>query len=170
MKFSSISLITAGLAAIAGSTVAAPGPLYARTLLVDDNLFRRQPTPNGDDHRLAHHRILAEASLTASLVNNEAAAEARITAGGETKVNSPLWWEGTAGVHDKISSHHAAVALVHIHDAAHITFSTHHAAAALVDLHNPHRYTATGSEYHTALKGKDVGEKGSHLAKADRHY
>lgn len=41
MKFSSISLIAAGLAAIVGSTIAAP--LHAHALVVDDNLFKRQP-------------------------------------------------------------------------------------------------------------------------------
>ena len=48
MKLSSISLIAAGLAAIAGSVIAAPGPFYSREIDGEpiDDLFKRQPYPN----------------------------------------------------------------------------------------------------------------------------
>jgi len=80
MKFSSIFLIAAGLAAIAGSTIAAPSPLHARALpvVVDDNLFKRQPAPT-DDWR-ENHRAVARALNMSAREKRTAAAEARTTA------------------------------------------------------------------------------------------
>ena len=155
MKFSSISLIAAGLAIIAGSTVAAPGPLYARALLVDDNLFRRQPTPNDDNWRNRHLGV-AGALLRSSLENNKASVEARITANGKTKLRSPAWWQGMAGVHDTISTSHCAAALKHLHDA-------------LQPQKGP-QYPMIDPHYHAADVGEKTGKRGSRLAEADRCY
>ena len=55
MKFSSISLIAAALAA--SSAIAAPGPLHGRALAVVDNLFGRGPVDYKELHRDLSKRL-----------------------------------------------------------------------------------------------------------------
>jgi len=91
MKFSSISLIVATIVAVAGNTIAAPGPLHARALeelerdldiyrrgsrVVDeqpvDDLFTRSST---DYHHA--HSVVAHATRISADANHQAADDAR---------------------------------------------------------------------------------------------
>ena len=86
MRFSSLFLIAAAVAAIAGSTIASPGLLHARALEVnsleskrDVDIYSRQPLLNLDRH-LSDHYVTARFLKEASKCNRQAAKDARMVA------------------------------------------------------------------------------------------
>ena len=152
MKFSPISLIAVVLAAIAGSTIAAPDPLHSRALVVD-NLFKRQPTPN-DDWR-ENHRIVAEELLKSSFDNYEASHEALATSRSQTNgIKSPEEWEAQAYAHDMLSRMHARMSLKHFD--------------ALKKEEKGTLYDKIDQDYRAGLHGRRMADLVSFLAKADR--
>lgn len=155
MKFSMISLIAAGLTTILYSTIAAPCPPYARALVVDGGLFKRHPN---DELWKEHSRTVAGALLQSSLYNHHTSQEAlkvssdQINAGSK----SPEVWQKWSGAHGKISSAHAAKALLYLSDS-----------------NWPQKgelYKNINRDFHEALLGQHLAKQGSDLAKAARNH
>ena len=149
MKFSSISLITAGLAAIAGSTIAAPGPLHARALIVDD-LFKRQ-----NDWQKKH--LVVAATLHQSSSENWRASEAAKTTSdsGETYgIKTPEEWGQLSDRHLKVFKEHTIKCMEHLNAAE--------------QLDKGPKYNDLHKDYRAAILGRKSGVHGRVLAEADR--
>jgi len=147
MKFSSISLITAGLAAIAGSTIAAPAPLHARALIVD-NLFKRQ-----NDWQKKHLAV-AKALYHSSIDNYHTSVAARTTSMGPTHEKTPAEWARLSDILVKISQKHATESLKHF-DAA----NKPKKGLKYKDLHK---------DFCEAIRGQALAADGKVLAIGDR--
>lgn len=132
MKFSSIPLITIGLAAIVGSIAA---PLHVRELVVDDSLFKRQPNPPDPDWR-EQHRTVAAALRESARANRCAAARAKRVAKGLQDPPSEKrdWWLQQAVIHAKISQFHDEKANEHTNAAKRKEMSPLHADTINGDL------------------------------------
>jgi len=142
MKFSSISLIAAGLVAIAGSVIAAPGPLAV------DNLFKRQPA---DHHR--DHTEVARAYQKSAIKHLSAKDEAHLTSHGPTRVFKPEFWKEEAEKHHKYANEDYAS-------------SQHHVLLSLSPKTEEHKHIAEAKK--RAASSERIADMGIQLAVADR--
>jgi len=111
MKFSSIYLIAA--AATAGSAIAAPGPLHARALAIE-NLFKRQPTGGAAPIQSKQVASLLEQSADA---HHSAASAAYTTSQGKTKTLGPNFWKEQSEKYTEVGDMHGF--LSGLHEAGH---------------------------------------------------
>jgi len=142
MKFSSISLIAAGLVAIAGSAIAAPGPLAV------DNLFKRQPA----DHQRDHMEV-ALAYQQSAIKNLRAEHAAHLTSCGLTHRSPPEFWKEAAESHHRFAEEDYA-------------FSQHHVLLSLSPKTEEHNHIAKAKN--RAAWSKELAEIGIDNAVADR--
>ena len=142
MKFSSISLIAAGLVAIAGSVIAAPGPLAV------DNLFKRQPA---DHHR--DHTEVARAYQKSAIKHISAKNQAHLTSHGPTRVFKPEFWKEEAEKHDK-------------HADEDYASSQHHLLLSLSPKTKEHKHIAKAKNW--AASSERIADMGIVNAIADR--
>jgi len=143
MKFSSISLIAAGLVAIAGSAIAAPGPLAV------DNLFKRQPA----DHQRDHTEV-ALAYYKSAIKHLDARDKAHLTSHGPTHKMPPKFWKEAAEKHHRFAEEDYA-------------FGQHHLLLSLSPKNEEeHKHIAEAKK--RAASSERTADMGIQLAVADR--
>ena len=95
MKFSSISLVAAALAALAGSAIAAPCLLHARESI---NLFKRQPVQDPFYHQRGHARAAQALDLAAG--DHRATAQVAREKSKSQTAEGTGHWQQKSIVHD----------------------------------------------------------------------